>query len=182
MIEKLPDFKTKFPLQSVYDLENIYTLQELLSGFQDVINNCVDRVNSYEELVEYMEREGIKKIATDKVLELINESFIDNSVNEILDNKIAEITQQMTNLEEILNQYKSEVQATYQTIANATVKHEELNNSIQVLSDNLENNYYNKQETLQKIVDANLGTLYRLTDGRYVDDFLNVSLTESISS
>ena len=43
-------------------------------------------VNSYEELVEYMEREGIKKIATDKVLELINESFIDNSVNEILDN------------------------------------------------------------------------------------------------
>ena len=78
MIEKLPDFKTKFPIQSVYDLKDIYTLQELLSGFQDVINNCVDRVNSYEELVEYMEREGIEKIATDKVLELINESFIDN--------------------------------------------------------------------------------------------------------
>ena len=151
MIEKLPDFKTRFPLQSVYDLENIYTLQELLSGFQDVINNCVDRVNSYEELVEYMEREGIEKIATDKVLELINESFIDNSVNTILDNKIAEITLQMTNLEGILSEYKLEVENTYQTKAEATVKHEELNNRIQEISSNLENNYYNKQETFKKL-------------------------------
>lgn len=177
MIEKLPDFKTKFPLQSVYDLEDIYTLQELLSGFQDVINNCVDRVNSYEELVQYMEREGIEKIATDKVLELINNSMIDNSVNTILDNKIAEITLQMTNLEEILNDYKLEVQNTYQTIAVADADKELINNSIQTINNNLSNNYYNKQETLQKIVDSNLGTLYRLTDGSYVDNFLNVSLS-----
>ena len=177
MIEKLPDFKTKFPLQSVYDLENIYTLQELLSGFQDVINNCVDRVNSYEELVQYMENEGIEKIATDKVLELINQSFIDNSVNTILDNKIAEISSRMSNLETILNQYKTEVENTYQTKADANIAHTTINNTIQTLSNNLENNYYDKEETLQKIVDSNLGTLYRLTDGSYVDNFLNVSLS-----